>query len=360
MEIFKPGINLDFVGKRTIAYAISGIFIVVTILLLIWRGGPNYGVDFAGGVVVQVKFAKAHTPSEIREALKPIELGDSIIQELGEKGQFEYLIRVTRKDVQLTGLDEKVKKAVTEKTGDTLEIRRVEMVGPQVGEDLTRKALYAILGALLMMGVYITGRFQNMWIKSIFVTAPIVVAVLLIATFKLSVTSVVWLIVLALLATMALYWFMELKYAMGGVVSLIHDVIIVMGAFALTDREIDLTIVAALLTIVGYSINDNIVVYDRIRENLPKYRKRPFLEVINLSVNETLSRTLLTGTTTLVILLVLFFLGGPVIHDFTFALLVGIITGTYSSIYVASPILLLWETKPSAGSISGKGAKARE
>jgi preprotein translocase subunit SecF len=360
MEIFKPGINVDFVGKRYIAFAISGITILITILLLIWRGGPNYGVDFAGGVVVQVKFAKTHTASEIREALKPIDLGDSIIQEFGEKGQFEYLIRVTRKDVQLTGLDEKVKKALSAQIGGTVEIRRVEMVGPQVGEDLTRKALYAILGALLMMGVYITGRFQKMWIKSIFVTGPIVVAVLIIATFKLSVTSVIWLIVFALLATMVLYWFMELKYAMGGVVSLLHDVIVVIGAFALTNREIDLTIVAALLTIVGYSINDTIVVYDRIRENLPKHRKKPFLEVINISVNETLSRTLLTGTTTLVILIVLLFLGGPVIHDFAFALLVGIITGTYSSIYVASPVLLFWEARSSARNGSAKGLKPRD
>lgn len=360
MEIFKPGINMDFVGKRYIALTISGISILATILLLLWRGGPNYGVDFAGGVVVQVKFVKGHTTSDIREALKPIDLGDSIIQEFGEKGQFEYLIRVTRKDVQLSGLDEKVKKALAAQTGENVEIRRVEMVGPQVGEDLTRKALYAILGALLMMGVYITGRFQNMWIKSIFVTGPIVVAVLLIATFKLSVGSVVWLIVLALAATMALYRFMDLKYAMGGVVSLIHDVTVVIGVFALTDREIDLTIVAALLTIVGYSINDTIVVYDRIRENLPKHRKKAFMEIINISINETLSRTLLTGTTTLVILVVLLFLGGPVIHDFAFALLVGIITGTYSSIYVAIPVLLFWETKPSAKNNPGKGLKTRE
>ncbi|MEW6665794.1 MAG: protein translocase subunit SecF [Thermodesulfobacteriota bacterium] len=360
MEIFKPGINVDFVGKRYIAFTLSGISILATILLLIWRGGPNYGVDFAGGVVVQVKFNKSHTASEIREALKPIDLGDSIIQEFGEKGQFEYLIRVARKDVQLSGLDERVRKALIAQVGEGVEIRRVEMVGPQVGEDLTRKALYSILGALLMMGVYVTGRFQHMWIKSIFVTGPIVVAVLVIATFKLSVTSVVWLIVLALLATMVLYWFMELKYAMGGVVSLIHDVTVVIGAFALTNREIDLTIVAALLTIVGYSINDNIVVYDRIRENLSKYRRKPFLHIINVSVNETLSRTILTGTTTLVILIVLLFLGGPVIHDFAFALLVGIITGTYSSIYVASPVLLLWETKSSAKNSSAKGLKTRE
>lgn len=360
MEIFRPGINLDFVGKRYIAFAVSGITILITILLLIWRGGPNYGVDFAGGIVVQVRLDKSYTSSEIREALKPIDLGDSIIQEFGEKGQNEYLIRVTRKDVQLTGLDEKVRKALAAKAGGTVEIRRVEMVGPQVGEDLTRKALYAILGSLLMMGVYITGRFQRMWLKSAIVTAPVVIAVLAIATFRLSVTSVVWLIALALAATMALYWFMKLKYALGAVVSLIHDVTVVIGAFVLMNKEIDLTIVAALLTIVGYSINDTIVVYDRIRENVGKTRKKPFIDIINLSVNETLSRTILTGTTTLVILIVLLILGGPVIHDFAFALLVGIITGTYSSIYVASPVLLFWEREPFKGIISKRVSKARE
>lgn len=359
MEIFRPGINVDFVGKRYIAFAVSGISILATILLLIWRGGPNYGVDFAGGVVVQVKLEKSHTPSEIRDALNPIELGDSIIQEFGEKSQHEYLIRVTRKDVQLTGLDEKVRKALSAQIPEKIEIRRVEMVGPQVGEDLTRKALYAILGSLLMMGVYIGGRFQNMWLKSIIVTAPIVIIVLAIATFKLTVTSVIWLIVLALIATIALYWFMNLKYALGAVISLIHDVTVVIGAFALTNREIDLTIVAALLTIVGYSINDTIVVYDRIRENIGKTRKKPFIQIINLSVNETLSRTLLTGTTTMVILIVLLIVGGPVIHDFAFALFVGIITGTYSSIYVASPVLLLWETAPSKGAARREMTKAK-
>lgn len=360
MEIFRPGINVDFVGKRYIAFAISGISILLTILFLIWRGGPNYGVDFAGGIVIQVKLEKGHTPSEVRDALKPIDLGDSIIQEFGEKSQNEFLIRVTQKDVQLTGLDEKVKKAIAAQVGGNVEIRRVEMVGPQVGEDLTRKALYAILGALLMMGVYITGRFQNMWLKSSVVTAPVVIAVLAIATFRPGVTGVIWLIVLALIAMIALYWFMNLKYALGAVISLIHDVAVVIGAFALTNREIDLTIVAALLTIVGYSINDTIVVYDRIRENVGKTRRKPFIEIINLSVNETLSRTLLTGSTTLLMLIVLLIVGGPVIHDFAFALLVGIITGTYSSIYVAAPVLLLWENLPGRGMSAKKALKARE
>ena len=152
-------------------------------------------------------------------------------------------------------------------------------------------------------------------------------------------------IFIALFVTVALCWFLTLRFAMGAIVSLTVDVLITLGAFALTDREVSLSIVAALLTIVGYSVNDKIVVYDRIRETLGRFRKTAFKDIINLSINETLSRTILTGTTTIIVLIVLLLFGGPVIHDFAFALLIGIITGTYSSIFVASPILLLWENK---------------
>ena len=166
--------------------------------------------------------------------------------------------------------------------------------------------------------------------------------------------SVIWLIVIALIVTVGLCWSLKLKYAMGAVVALVHDVTITVGAFALTDREVSLTIIAAFLTIVGYSLNDTIVVYDRIRENHRRFRRRGLEEVINSSINETLSRTLLTSTTTLIVVLALFILGGGVIHDFAFAMLVGILVGTYSSIFVASPILLAWE-----GSFAQKG-KAKE
>ncbi len=351
MEIFKPGINFNFVGTRSIAVIISGIAILVTALLLLWRGGPNYGVDFAGGILIQVKLEKKHTPAEIREALKAINLGDSIIQEFGEKGQFEYLIRVTQTDIKLTGLDEATKKALTSKLGEGVELRRVEMVGPQVGEDLRRKALYAIFYALLMMAVYISGRFEQKWLMAIVMAGFLIAAVSIASIFGAGVT---WLIIIALAVTLALCWFLNLKYALGAIVSIIHDVIVVLGAFVLTDREISLTIVAAFLTIVGYSLNDTIVVFDRIRENVGRLRRKPFKEIMNISINETLSRTILTGTTTLVVLIVLLILGGPVIHDFAFALLIGIITGTYSSIYVASPVLLFWETEP-----SDKGGRKR-
>ncbi|PKN64454.1 MAG: protein translocase subunit SecF [Deltaproteobacteria bacterium HGW-Deltaproteobacteria-15] len=357
MEIFRPGINLNFVGRRYIALGISAAAILITILLLAWRGGPNYGVDFAGGIVIQVKLEKRHSPSELRQALEPIQLGDSIIQEFGEKEHSEYLIRVSKPDVKLTGLEEKVRNTLSSQLSEGVELRRVEMVGPQVGEDLRTKALYAIFYAVLMMAVYISGRFEHKWLMSIIMAACLIGASSLASIIGVGVT---WLIVIALGVTMALCWFMNLRYALGAIVSIIHDVIIVIGAFALTDREISLTIVAAFLTIVGYSLNDTIVVFDRIRENLGKLRKRRLHEIMNISINETLSRTILTGTTTLIVLIIMIFLGGPVIRDFVFALLVGIVTGTYSSIYVASPILLLWETEPSKGTAGKKVSKAKE
>jgi len=351
MEIFKSKLNIDFVGKRYIAFAISGICILATVVLLVIRGGPNYGVDFAGGVVIQVKLEKKHAPAEIRDALKSTELEDSIIQEFGEKDAFEYLIRLTNPDVRVAGLGDNVQKALNSKLGEKVDIRQVEMVGPQVGEELRKKALYAIFYAMLLMAVFISGRFEQKWLMSAIMAGSLIAATSLAALFGIGVT---WLIFIALAVSVALCWFMKLKYAMGAIVSLMHDVFVIIGAFALTDREVSLSTVAALLTVVGYSLNDNIVVFDRIRENLGRLRKKPFMEIINVSINETLSRTILTGTTTLIVLIVLLIFGGPVIHDFAFALLVGVVTGTYSSIFVASPILLLWEGKNTQ---SGKNSR---
>jgi len=161
--------------------------------------------------------------------------------------------------------------------------------------------------------------------------------------------SIPFLILMALVVTLAMFWFLNLKYAMGAIVALIHDVTITVGVFSLFNKEFTLPIIAALLTIIGYSLNDTIIVFDRIRENTKKLHKNPLGTIINRSINETLSRTLLTSGTTLVVVIALFVLGGGIIHDFAFALLVGILIGTYSSIYVASPILLAWQRKPSAG-----------
>jgi preprotein translocase subunit SecF len=342
MQFIKPGININFIGRRKTAFILSAAMIAATLLLLLLRGGPNYGVDFSGGVVIQVKLDQKRTPSEIREALEPVELGDSVIQEFGEEGEFEYLIRVRRMDIELAGLDEKVKDALLTYLGQGVEIRRVEMVGPKVGEDLRQKALFAIFYAILFIAIYISGRFEHLWLMSIIMALCLILAVYVASTIGVGVTA---LIVIALLVTLGLCWFLRLKYALGAIVALIHDVTITLGAFALTDREISLPIIAALLTIVGYSLNDTIIVFDRIRENLGRFRRRPFEEVMNASINETLSRTILTSTTTLIVVIFLFVMGGAVIHDFAFALLIGIIVGTYSSVFVASPILLVWESR---------------
>jgi preprotein translocase subunit SecF len=355
MQFIKPGINIDFIGKRNIAFALSLAMIVITIFLLLWRGGPNLGVDFSGGILIQVKLDTKRTPSEIRNALQSPELKDSIIQEFGEQGQFEYLIRLRSTDVQLSGLGERVKEALASQLGGGVEIRRVEMVGPKVGKDLRQKALFAIFYAILFIAIYISGRFELKWLMSIIMALSLAFVVWVASTFGVSVT---WLILISLVVTLGLCWALKLKYAMGAVIALIHDVTITLGAFALTNREVSLAIIAALLTIVGYSLNDTIVVFDRIRENLRRFRRRGLEEVINASINETLSRTILTSATTLVVVVALFILGGAVIHDFAFALLVGIVVGTYSSIFVASPILLLWEGQFARKAKGRKGTRS--
>jgi preprotein translocase subunit SecF len=342
MEFIKPGINIDFIGRRNYAFVLSICLIVLTVSLLIWRGGPNYGVDFTGGVLVQVRLDEPRTPSEIRNAFSLPVLRDSIIQEFGEGTQPEYLIRVRESDVELAGLSEKVKEDLIARFGEGVDIRRVEMVGPKVGEDLRQKALFAVFYALLFIAIYISGRFELKWGMSIIMALCLAGVVYVSSLLGISVT---WLILLALIVTLGLCWFLRLKYAMGAILALVHDVIITVGAFALTDREISLSIIAAFLTIVGYSLNDTIVVFDRIRENTRRFRRRSFEEIMNNSINQTLSRTILTSATTLAVVVTLFVLGGGVIHDFAFAMLVGVLVGSYSSVFVASPILLVWQKR---------------
>jgi preprotein translocase subunit SecF len=236
----------------------------------------------------------------------------------------------------------KLKSALDSATQIQSEIRRLEMVGPQVGKDLQEKALFAIFYSLLFIAIYISGRFELKWVVSGVMTAALTGAVYLFSLFQV---SVAFLIAAALVVTLLLFWTLNLRYAMGAIVALIHDIIITVGVFSLMEKEFSLPIIAALLTIIGYSLNDTIIVFDRIRENLKKYHKESLSYIINRSVNETLSRTLLTSGTTLLVVLCLFALGGGIIHDFAFAMLIGIVVGTYSSIYVASPILLFWEAR---------------
>ncbi len=354
MEFIKPGINVNFVGRRKIAYSVSAALLLVGVFLLFLRGGPNLGVDFTGGVLVQIRLLQNKPISDIRAGLEAGGFEDSIIQGFGEKAQSEYLIRMSETGIELAGLGDKVKEALQKALGSEVEVRRVEAVGPKVGHDLRQKALFAIFYAILFITIYISGRFEFKWLMSAVMAVSLMAAVYLASGFGAGVT---WLIIIALLVSLGMCWFMKLKYALGAIVALIHDVGITVGAFALTDREVSLAIIAALLTIVGYSLNDTIIVFDRIRENLKRYRRKPLAEVMNASVNETLSRTILTSGTTLIVVVALFILGGPVIHDFAFAMIVGIVTGTYSSIYVASPILLLWEGPAPKGVSENNRAK---
>jgi preprotein translocase subunit SecF len=342
MQFVKPDININFVGKRKIAFSVSLAMILISIASLVIHGGPKYGIDFAGGSLVQVKFNEPVSVNMIKSGLATIDLGKSSVQGFGEKSENEYLIRTDRSVETSGGFSLTVQQALESSTGKGVTVRRVEMVGPQVGKDLREKALFAMFYALLFIAIYISGRFELKWLLSGVIAGVLMGAVYFLSIFNVSVP---YLIAAALLVSLALFWFLGLKYAMGATVALIHDVTITVGIFSIFNKEFTLPIIAALLTIIGYSLNDTIIVFDRIRENLRKYQKNPLEVIINRSVNETLSRTLLTSGTTLVVVVALFVLGGGIIHDFAFALLVGIVVGTYSSIYVASPILLAWKVR---------------
>jgi len=295
MEIIKPGININFISKRKTFLILSSAIIIVGIISFLIKGGLNYGIDFVGGTLVQLRFQKDIKIDEIREGLRGVDLGDSVIQHFGNEK--EILIRVEKSESGLEGLQGDIKRALAESPDlGKFEVERTEMVGPQVGKDLRRKALLAISYALLGIVFYVAWRF-------------------------------------------------EFKYAVAAIIALLHDVLFTLTAFSLTNREINLPIIAALLAIIGYSLNDTIVVFDRIRENLKARKKEAYEVTINNSINETLSRTLLTSLTTLIVLVVLFFLGGEVINNFSFALIIGVIVGTYSSIFIASPILVMWRFK---------------
>ena len=295
MEIFKRVTEYDFMAKKTMAIVLSSAVILVGIISMITHGGLKYGIDFDGGTLVQLKFKAPPAIEDLRDGLKTIGLGDSTIQEFGSKNHI--LIRVEKSEEKLEEIGTKVKNSLIGKfqAGDIL-VERVEMVGPKVGKDLREKAILSIIYAIIGIVIYISWRF-------------------------------------------------ELQYAIAAIIALVHDVLVTMGAFSLADKEFTLVIVAAFLTIIGYSLNDTIVVFDRIRENMRRKGKTTLTDVINMSINQTLSRTILTSGTTLLVVAALFFRGGEIIHDFSFALIVGVLVGTYSSIFIASVFLVYWENR---------------
>ena len=338
MQFLKPNINVDFISKRNYAFVFSAVLLLGSIAVLWLKGGPRYGIDFSGGTLIQVKFTSQVQIADVHKGLSMADLSVSTVQSFGEAKDNEFLIRIDQSLEATTDLGSNTSNQLKQATGVDNEIRRIEIVGPQVGKDLKEKALLSIFYSLLFITIYISGRFEYKWILSGVVGAILFAGVYFLSLFHM---GIVFLIASALVISLAIFWFLNLKYAIGAVVALIHDVLITVGVFAIFDKEFSLPVIAALLTILGYSLNDTIIVYDRIRENLSKSSKGLFPELINRSINETLSRTILTGGCTLVMVLALFIFGGTIIHDFSFAMLVGIIVGTYSSIYVASPILLI-------------------
>lgn len=290
MKFLNKKTSIDFMGKRRIALIFSIILIVVSISSLVVRG-LNFGLDFTGGTLIEVSYPEAPVISEVRDNLAASGLEDSVVQTFGSAT--DIVVRIPPRDegVSDAEISTMVLASLQQGVDGDVEMRRVEFVGPQVGEELTEQGILAVVYALIGIFIYVMFRFQ---------------------------------------------W----RFSVGAVLALVHDVTISMGIISVVGIEFDLTVVAALLAVIGYSLNDTIVVFDRIRENFPRMRKSSPEEVINTSLNETLARTLMTSLTTLIVLLALFILGGEIIHAFAFTLIIGIFVGTYSSIYVASPSLL--------------------
>ncbi|CCH47736.1 protein translocase subunit SecF [Pseudodesulfovibrio piezophilus] len=339
LQLIKPNTHIDFIGIKKIAFLLSAIFILAGLTSLVLKGGPKYGIDFAGGMIVQVKVDHTTDVNELKGALKGVELPGLVVQTLGLEGDNEYLIRTSTSEVASQEVRKHISNALEKNlNGKGFEIQRLEMVGPKVGADLRSKALEALFYAVLIIAVYISGRFEQRW-----TVAAIMAAALggIIYGVGLTGLDMAWLTIIALIVTVGLCWYLKLNYALGAVVALIHDVTITVGIFSILGKEFDLTIIAALLTIIGYSLNDTIIVFDRIRENdTDTKRSGSFGAVINKSINQTLSRTIMTSLTTLLVVACLYVVGGSVIHDFALALLIGVVVGTYSSIFVASPILM--------------------
>jgi preprotein translocase subunit SecF len=342
MRFIKPDVNINFVGMRKFAYIFSSVLILISIASLVVHKGPKYGIDFTGGTLIQVKFNSPVKIEDIKSAVHETGFGDSSVQSFGDKHNNEFLIRTDSPKETGRSFSENLQKNLTDSTGIKVEIRRFEMVGPQVGKDLQEKALLAIFFAMLFITIYISGRFEMKWLMSGVMAAALMGSVYLFSLFG---AGIPLLILVALVVTIVCFWFLNLKYAMGAIAALIHDTTITVGVFSILDKEMSLVIVAALLTLIGYSLNDTIVIYDRIRENQKKSSRTDLENLINRSLNETLSRTILTSGTVMLVVLSLFLFGGDIIHDFAFALLVGIISGTYSTIFVSCPLLLLWQKK---------------
>ena len=280
-------INYNFASKFKYANILSIILFFISIIFIIFKG-LNYGIDFKGGTLIELRSNNTEA-SSIRDILKNMNLGDVNVKKFGKEG--DYLIKIEQKSENDNSLIPLVKKNLTEKLNAEINFRRVENVGPKVSSELLKSGIIAISLSLAAMLFYIWVRFE---------------------------------------------W----QFSVGAIIALFHDVIITVGIFSILALEVNLSIIAAVLTIVGYSMNDTVVIYDRIRENLNKYTRLNISEISNLSINETLSRTIITSITTLLALISIYVLGGEILRGFSFAMIMGVIIGTYSSIYIANPILI--------------------
>jgi preprotein translocase subunit SecF len=297
LELIKPDTHIDFLGKMKKAVFISWGLILIGVISFIYHKGPNWGVEFVGGTEVHVKFSKDIKSDEIRNVLSSAGYTAESVQQLGLPQDNDYLVRFPSEVVPFEKINEfrvKVQEIFENVVGQGgANILRIDYIGPKVGSELIKKAILSIVLGWGVILIYLMGRFK-------------------------------------------------FEFALGAVFAIIHDILITLGAISIMNKEFTLTIVAALLTVIGYSVNDTIVIFDRIRENLKKATKAGFGQIVNESVNQTLSRTVLTVITVLLVLVALFLSGGPVIHDFAFALIVGVATGTYSSIFIATAFVIYW------------------
>jgi preprotein translocase subunit SecF len=290
MQLFKTAPHFDFMGKRNIALSVSAILIIVSIVSIFTRG-LNFGLDFSGGTLIELGYSESVDLAEVRSTLESGGFPDAVVQHFGTSQ--DILVRLAPVSGENDAdLSTRVVKVLQNASSDTFDLRRVEFVGPQVGEELTEDGGLAVLYALICIFIYVFFRFE---------------------------------------------W----RFAVGSVLALFHDVLITLGVFSILQLDFDLTVLAACLAVIGYSLNDTIVVFDRIRENFRKMRKGAPIEIANTSLNQTLARTLMTSITTLLVLIALFIVGGEIIHSFATALIIGVVVGTYSSIYVASSAAIM-------------------
>jgi preprotein translocase subunit SecF len=288
MKLIAKQTNFDFMGVRKPAAIISIVFIVIAITSFVVNG-LNFGIDFTGGTIVELSYENGVDLDKVRKSLLDTDFRDAVVQYFGTST--DVLIRIPpQQGMNTADISSKLIQLLGT-SGDAVQMRRVEFVGPQVGEELREDGGLAMIWALLGILIYVAIRFQT-------------------------------------------------RFSLGAIAALIHDVVITIGFFSITQMNFDLTVLAAVLAVIGYSLNDTIVVFDRIRENFHQMRKATPIEVMNASINQTLSRTIVTGLTTLLVLVALFVFGGEIIHGFSTALIIGILIGTYSSVFIASPVTL--------------------